>query len=193
MFNNRAAASEATPWVEQPAVPPVTFLTRDGPLVQHNIQVLHVPRWQSGSVDAWNKANSALFVSTVLFTSVPQSRVYKADFQRDKHVCRHNPVLLVWIRDWGVLGSCHPLRHKSQQEYWPRRRVSPEQGVFTKNIERLRNCEYPKSSSIMSRLIDRWKFTDAASVLHVVAAWERCDATVVRSVGKYSPVDTEEY
>lgn len=143
MFNKRAVASEATLRVEQPDIPPVTFLTCDGPLGQHNLQELHVSRWQSGCVDAWNKGDSALLISTVLFTSVPQSRVYKADFQRDKHSeCRHKPVLLVWSRYWWSSLPVIPFVTKASRILTAKTSFS-RQGVFTNNIERPRNCEYP--------------------------------------------------
>jgi hypothetical protein len=60
--------SEATLRVEHVTFR-ITFLTCDGPLLQHNVQGLHVPTWQYGCTDARNKGNSVLdSLPTVLTT-----------------------------------------------------------------------------------------------------------------------------
>lgn len=100
-------------------------------------------------------------------------------------------VLLVWSRDWRSSVHAIPFITKASRILTATATFS-RRGLFTKNIESPRNYEYPNFPRYC-RLTYRWKFTDAASVLHVVAVWEDCDNTVLRNVGKYSPVDTAEY
>ena len=113
-----------------------TFLTCDGALVRDYLQ--HVPTWQSGCLHAWNRSNSVLLVSTVLFTHISHCCVYKRLLHAirihstDINQCQYyswsceaeagGPELLssCW-RSWALA-----ILSQTRVESWPWRRPVPD-------------------------------------------------------------------